>query len=397
MFSGRFLLAIMLAVLFSHNVIAQDWGPFQEIGWGDPPETEVGEFNPSYCVEDSCLYFDGFLRLGLWQSNIWVSRFAGYYQGQRFWMDPVYMPYPVNTPNQPEIINAMPGISVSGDSLFFCSDRTGTYGGLDIWMSVKEGMSWSEPINLGDSVNSELDELSPHYASGINTLFFDRLEQRIGYHFGLYKSSFLGDGNWQEAQRLPEIINPVDYGGYDPSYDNITNTLYYSFSSDIYRSFYVDGSWSEPEMLGANVNGGAPDPYSAVSTGGAWISSDSQLLFFNKGILLIDFSSFLCYSEIMTGMDDRQIIPQNQSLDISIFPNPSNCSFKFVIATAGEGYNLAIFNMLGQLVKEYDGNSGHAIIWDGTDNHNKAVSSGIYFVKVISDCNTICRKLLLQK
>ena len=218
---------LLISILFITPVMAQDWGEMQPIGWdAGPPFGPPGVYNPSYCDEDSILYFDGYLRFGVNQGGIWASNLDSLDQyGQRKWSDPVALPEPINLPQEPEIINAMASITESGDSLFFCSDRQGTYGGLDIWISVKQDESWSDSVNLGDMVNSELDEQSPHSVSSINTLFFDRLEQRIGYHFGLYKSLYLGDNVWQSAERLPEIINPLDYGGFAPFFDVFNSKL----------------------------------------------------------------------------------------------------------------------------------------------------------------------------
>ncbi len=52
-------------------------------------------------------------------------------------------------------------ISADGKRLFFCSKMEGGKGGSDIWMMRLNGEEWGEPRNLGDAVNTELDELFP--------------------------------------------------------------------------------------------------------------------------------------------------------------------------------------------------------------------------------------------
>ncbi|MCK4311422.1 MAG: T9SS type A sorting domain-containing protein [Candidatus Cloacimonetes bacterium] len=39
----------------------------------------------------------------------------------------------------------------------------------------------------------------------------------------------------------------------------------------------------------------------------------------------------------------------------------------------------------------------HSIVWNGTDNNNKAVSSGIYFYKISTGKSSAMKKMLLLK
>jgi len=61
--------------------------------------------------------------------------------------------------------------------------------------------------------------------------------------------------------------------------------------------------------------------------------------------------------------------------------------------------------MRGQLVRtlvdEVKETGDHTAIWNGTDNSNKSVSSGVYFYKMVSDNNigryTSTKKMILMK
>jgi len=406
-FPRRLLTAVLVLACISF-IQAQDWGLMQIVWWEPWPDPfgSPGVFNPSYCGADSTLYFDGYLRFGYYNgAGIWISKFDSLDQyGSRRWSDPEPLPEPINTPQQPQTINAMAAISNSGDSLFFCSDRPGSFGGLDIWLSIRQGETWSEPINLGDSVNSEMDEESPHYASAINTLFFDRLEQRINYHFALYKSAYLGDSVWQTGERLPEIINPIDYGGYGPSYDETNSDLYFNlgyFGHDICVSRYSDGEWSEPAVLSDNVNGlYAPNIYDWVSTREACISADGQLLFYNKDIWefnCIDFTSFLFFSERLP--DAIEADPTTDARDISfrIYPNPSNSKFSLEARSTDSPSSLTIYNVLGQTIKTYSVPKNMIIVWDGTDENHKPMPSGLYFARLKSGQEVTSKKLIMLR
>jgi hypothetical protein len=69
-----------------------------------------------------------------------------------------------------------PGVSVRFDGLevFLFSSRPGSQGGFDLWTATRETVSqlWSEPINLGQLVNSVSNDNEPHIASDRQTLYF---------------------------------------------------------------------------------------------------------------------------------------------------------------------------------------------------------------------------------
>lgn len=58
--------------------------------------------------------------------------------------------YPINT----AWIDCCPVLSRDGSRLYICSNRPGTHGGDDVWVSQRSGASWSTPVNLGPTVNS---------------------------------------------------------------------------------------------------------------------------------------------------------------------------------------------------------------------------------------------------
>lgn len=63
-----------------------------------------------------------------------------------------------------------PSFSPDGKALFFASDRPGGYGGFDLYVSYRIGNTWSAPENLGMTVNSLGNEITPFYDG--TTLYF---------------------------------------------------------------------------------------------------------------------------------------------------------------------------------------------------------------------------------
>ena len=64
-----------------------------------------------------------------------------------------------------------PALSADGKAMIFASDRTGTLGGMDLFISRKEGNKWSAPENLGKSINTIENEFFPFLDSGSNLFF----------------------------------------------------------------------------------------------------------------------------------------------------------------------------------------------------------------------------------
>lgn len=101
-----------------------------------------------------------------------------------------------------------PALSPSGDFLVFSSDRRGSSGGLDLYVTRRVGESWSSPENLGKSVNTSGNELFP-FIDKNNNLFFssDGLKGAGGYD--VYFSRFNGK-YWDKPVNLSKNINTAD-------------------------------------------------------------------------------------------------------------------------------------------------------------------------------------------
>ena len=74
-------------------------------------------------------------------------------------------------------VGAQIALSIRHDGLeiFINSNRPGSFGNSnDLWVSSRESVldAWSEPVNLGPTVNSMVGEISPDISSDRETLFF---------------------------------------------------------------------------------------------------------------------------------------------------------------------------------------------------------------------------------
>lgn len=85
----------------------------------------------------------------------------------------IHDPESIAVVNQTGTRSTMPWIGVydGREVLFYASNRKGTRGGMDIWWSFRSSNGqWEPPVNAGDNVNTNGDEVCPYYLN--NQLFF---------------------------------------------------------------------------------------------------------------------------------------------------------------------------------------------------------------------------------
>ena len=100
---------------------------------------------------------------------------------------------------------AHPSISVENNELYFASDRPGGQGGMDLYVSIKSGDTWGEPINLGPKVNTEGDDVFPFiHADG--TLYFSSKGAGKEADLDLFTTK-KADGEWGNPKNMGAPFN----------------------------------------------------------------------------------------------------------------------------------------------------------------------------------------------
>ena len=102
---------------------------------------------------------------------------------------------------------------------------------------------------------------------------------------------------------------------------------------------------------------------------------------------------------IETSAEDELLIPE---LTLSNYPNPFNPETKIVFNLSEEGnVKLEIYNIKGQKVKTlldcYMSPGRSEMIWNGKDDNEKGVSSGVYFYKLQTPEKCFTKKCMLLK
>ncbi len=167
---------------------------------GSPLNTSQNEGAQSLSSDGNYMYFTACERPGgLGSCDIFFSSLNN---GK--WSLPVNLGSPVNT----KYWEVQPSINAAGNMLFFSSNRPGGIGGKDLWYSVyKSNKKWSTPRNLGNTINTTGDEMSPFIHFDGKTLYFssDGLPGMGG--LDIYFSRMLDDTTWTEPKNLGYPIN----------------------------------------------------------------------------------------------------------------------------------------------------------------------------------------------
>lgn len=128
------------------------------------------------------------------------------------WSEPVNIGTPVNTPYW----ESQPSFSADGRTLYFTSNRSGGFGGKDIWrarvMGYRDDGSpfFGKAENLGENVNTQQDENSPFIHHDNKTLYFSSEGWPGLGNMDLFVSRKNEVGKYGEAVNLGFPINTVD-------------------------------------------------------------------------------------------------------------------------------------------------------------------------------------------
>jgi Tol biopolymer transport system component len=127
----------------------------------------------------------------------WIIERSGKGWGNPKYLDPLI--------NAEDSFAGYPSLTQSGH-VYFYSDRQGGMGGDDIWMSPYDGKKHGQPINLGDSINTEQPEADPFIAPDESYIIFCRRNAEFE-DWDLFISFRKNDGTWTTAAEMGSSVN----------------------------------------------------------------------------------------------------------------------------------------------------------------------------------------------
>ena len=102
-------------------------------------------------------------------------------------------------------------VTRDGNTMYFVSDRPGGKGQADIYRCERTSNGWSKPVNLGDSINSESDEISVYIHPSGQYLFFSSNNLNSIGSYDIFVSKKLPTGLWTKGKNLGYPINTSEH------------------------------------------------------------------------------------------------------------------------------------------------------------------------------------------
>lgn len=121
-------------------------------------------------------------------------------------------------------------LSSDGNMIFFSSNRSGGYGGFDLYFAKKLPTgAWGKEVNMGPLVNTDGNEDAPYFHVDNRTLYFSS-DGRVGVGgFDIYSTKLYEDNSWGQPENIGYPINSL---GHDLYYRVSSNSQQAYFSSD---------------------------------------------------------------------------------------------------------------------------------------------------------------------
>jgi outer membrane protein OmpA-like peptidoglycan-associated protein len=202
-------------------------------------------------------------------------------QSDTTWFPAVELGAPVNTPGDEGALC----ISPDGQYLFYSAcNRPDGYGSCDLYVSKREGNRWGNPQNLGPRVNTSYWETQPSFASDGQTLYFVSNRPGGKGSSDIWLSRLDEKGEWSEPTNLGDSINtPESERG--PFIHPDGRTLYFSSKGhtgmgegDIFFSILDEkGNWSQPVNIGYPLNTEADEVTFIVDNAGKYAYFSSAI------------------------------------------------------------------------------------------------------------------------
>nr|WP_295924623.1 OmpA family protein [uncultured Dyadobacter sp.] len=152
-------------------------------------------------------------------------------------------------------------VSADGRTLVFTAcNRPDGHGSCDLYISHKVGKEWSQPVNLGQEVNSREWESQPSLSADGHTLYFasDR-KGGVGKR-DIWVTHLDDKKQWTAPKNLGPVINTTDDENAPFIHAN-NRTLFYSSNGlpgmggfDIFITQKIDTVWATPANIGYPIN-----------------------------------------------------------------------------------------------------------------------------------------------
>lgn len=229
------------------------------VAYGKPVNTPDHDAAASISADGNTLY--------LYRDENGGDIYAIKRTGGNSWGKPEALPAPINTRDfEPSFC-----ITADGQFAFFASDRPEGFGGLDLYLTMKQpDGTWSEAMNLGANINTEYDEDAPYVSADGVTLYFSSRGHNSMGGYDIFRSSSEGVA-WSIAENLGWPVNtPFNDIYFTPTSDG--HQAYFASDrtgglgdKDIYLATFRTATATDSLIAEAVVQPVIPDPVVALA------------------------------------------------------------------------------------------------------------------------------------
>jgi hypothetical protein len=212
---------------------------------------------------------------------------------------------------------------------------------------------------------------------------------------------------------------PITLGGSDPGIAipvvSVTlddgNAIKAQLGTGVNATLQLDTNQTAGTDTAGRVKLYAPNPYEGGSSISHWDVTALPNLLMEPAIndnlssdvdlTLAHFADIGWLDELGTGVNGEPAPSRDVAL-LSNYPNPFNPSTRIRYELAStQTVELAIFDVRGRLVRSLHTGTKtqglHETPWDGIDKRGTAVASGVYYVRLVGERETMTRKIVLLK
>jgi outer membrane protein OmpA-like peptidoglycan-associated protein len=230
----------------------------RKVSMGDTVNFLGTQYFPVMTADDETLIFTGLTENR--DENIYVTHRVKGGRATDRWDVPEEISNAINTTNNEGTCS----VSADGRTLVFTAcNRPDAYGSCDLYISHKEGKEWSQPVNLGQLVNSREWESQPSLSADGHTLYFASDRKGGQGKRDIWVSHLDEKKQWTTPKNLGPVINTPDEENAPFIHAN-GRTLFYSSNGpagmggfDIFIAQKIDTNWTQPVNIGYPINTGS--------------------------------------------------------------------------------------------------------------------------------------------
>lgn len=246
---------------------------FMPMNMGQSINTHFDEYLPTLTADEQTFIFTRLIPDTV-DFGLKILKVEDFFQTNKVngkWEMAEKMPTPFNSLENEGALS----ISPDGRTAYFtrCNARDG-YGSCDLYYSEKIGQRWTEPKNMGQTVNSSAWDSQPTIASDGRTLFFVSNRRGGKGKNDIWYTYKKDNDKWTKPISLDSTINTPGNDMY-PFIHPSNTSLYFSSDYhlgmggfDIFYSNIVDGKFTPAQNIGYPINTSSDETSFIVSPSG---------------------------------------------------------------------------------------------------------------------------------